>query len=175
MILEHGEGAECRVAEPWAESTLPGCGRLERIRLGTPSCWLFSSPSCVGSTCIPNLSTLSANRHQLPRGWVSSSDGHLSPGVCWFPSVAYTPGQGIPFCVIFPSPSTGSRLTVPLSPTPAMGFPGGSGGKGPACKWKRRKRHCSDHWVGKIPGTRKGQPTLVFLPGKLRGQRSLAG
>ena len=86
MILEHGEDAECRVAEPWADSTLPGCGRLERIRLGTPSCWLFNRPLCVGSTCIPNLSTLSANHRQLPRGWVSSSVGHLSPGVCWFPS-----------------------------------------------------------------------------------------
>lgn len=93
MILEHGEDAKCRVAEPWADSTLPGCGRLERIRLGTPSCWLFNRPLCVGSTCIPNLSTLSANHRQLPRGWVSSSVGHLSPGVCWFPSVAYTLGQ----------------------------------------------------------------------------------
>lgn len=47
MILEHGEDAECRVAEPWADSTLPGCGRLERIRLGTPSCWLFNRPPPV--------------------------------------------------------------------------------------------------------------------------------
>ena len=30
-------------------------------------------------------------------------------------------------------------------------------------------------WVGKIPWRRKWQPTLVFLPGKSHGQRSLVG
>ena len=30
-------------------------------------------------------------------------------------------------------------------------------------------------WVGKIPWRRSRQPTLVFLPGKSHGQRSLAG
>ena len=29
--------------------------------------------------------------------------------------------------------------------------------------------------VGKIPRSRKWQPTPVFLPGKLHGQRSLVG
>ena len=32
-----------------------------------------------------------------------------------------------------------------------------------------------DPWVGKIPWRRKWQPTLVFLPGKSHGQRSLGG
>ena len=32
-----------------------------------------------------------------------------------------------------------------------------------------------DPWVEKIPWRRKWQPTLVFLPGKSRGQQSLAG
>ena len=30
-------------------------------------------------------------------------------------------------------------------------------------------------WVGKIPWSRKWQPTPVFFPGKLQGQRSLVG
>ena len=30
-------------------------------------------------------------------------------------------------------------------------------------------------WIGKIPWSRKWQPTPVFLPGKFHGQRSLAG
>ena len=35
-------------------------------------------------------------------------------------------------------------------------------------------RRCKfDSWVGKIPWRRKGQPTLVCLPGKSHGQRSL--
>ena len=32
-----------------------------------------------------------------------------------------------------------------------------------------------DSWVGKIPRSRKWQPTPVFLPGKSHGQRSLVG
>ena len=32
-----------------------------------------------------------------------------------------------------------------------------------------------DPWVGKIPWRRKWQPSLVFLPGKPHGQRSLVG
>ena len=31
-----------------------------------------------------------------------------------------------------------------------------------------------DPWVGKIPGERAWQPTLVFLPGESHGQRSLS-
>ena len=37
------------------------------------------------------------------------------------------------------------------------------------------KRHGFNPWVGKIPWQRKWQPTLVFLPGKSVGQRSLEG
>ena len=37
------------------------------------------------------------------------------------------------------------------------------------------KRHGFDPWVEKIPGKRKWQPTLVFLPGKSYGQRGLEG
>ena len=37
------------------------------------------------------------------------------------------------------------------------------------------KRHGFDPGIGKIPWRRKWQPTLVFLPGKSHGQRSLAG
>ena len=41
------------------------------------------------------------------------------------------------------------------------------------CLQCRRPRF--DPWVGKIPWRREWQPTLVFLPGKSRGQRSWAG
>ena len=36
------------------------------------------------------------------------------------------------------------------------------------------RRHYFHPWVGKIPSRRKQQPTIVFLPGKSHGQRSLA-
>ena len=45
----------------------------------------------------------------------------------------------------------------------------------PACQCRRCQRHSFDPWVGKIPGRRKWQLTLVFLPGESHGQRSLAG
>ena len=56
-----------------------------------------------------------------------------------------------------------------------MGFPGGAGGKEPACQCRRCKRLRFDPWVGKIPWGRAWQPTLVFLCGESQGQRSLAG
>ena len=37
------------------------------------------------------------------------------------------------------------------------------------------KRHGINPWVGRIPWSRKRQPTPVFLPGKFHGQRSLVG
>jgi len=37
------------------------------------------------------------------------------------------------------------------------------------------REHGFDTWVGKIPCSRKWQPTVVFLPGKFHRQRSLVG
>ena len=52
------------------------------------------------------------------------------------------------------------------------GLPGGSAGKESA----RNAGDLGSHpWVGKIPRRKKWQPTPVFLPGEVHGQRSLAG
>ena len=40
-------------------------------------------------------------------------------------------------------------------------------GKESACQGRRHKRLGFDSWVGKIPWSRKWQPTPVFLPGKI--------
>ena len=53
------------------------------------------------------------------------------------------------------------------------GFPDGAVIKNPANAGD--SRHGFDPWVGKIRWSRKWQPTLVFLSGKLHEQRSLAG
>ena len=45
-------------------------------------------------------------------------------------------------------------------------------GKESACQCRRRK---FDPWIGKIPWSRKWQPTPVFLPGKSHQNRSLVG
>ena len=49
-----------------------------------------------------------------------------------------------------------------------VGFPRGSDGK--ECETPR-----FDPWIRKIPWRTAWQPTLVFLPGESRGQRSLEG
>ena len=59
-----------------------------------------------------------------------------------------------------------SQLLLPA----LTGLPRWFSGKEHTCQCgKHRFYHC----VGKIPWRRKLQPTLVFLPGKSRGQRSL--
>ena len=45
-------------------------------------------------------------------------------------------------------------------------------GKESACQYRRPR---VSPWVGKIPWSRKQQPTSVSLPGNCHGQRSLAG
>ena len=48
----------------------------------------------------------------------------------------------------------------------SVGFPGGAGGKEPACQCWRCKRGRFNPLVGKIPWRRAWQPTPVFLPGE---------
>ena len=55
------------------------------------------------------------------------------------------------------------------------GLPDGTSDKEPIGQCRRRRRRVFDPWVGKIPWRRAWQPTPVFLLGKSRGQRSLAG
>ena len=43
-------------------------------------------------------------------------------------------------------------------------------GKESSCRCRRCRRPGFDPWVGKIPWSRKWQPTPVFLPGKSHGQ-----
>ena len=52
-------------------------------------------------------------------------------------------------------------------------YTGGARGKEAACQCGTCKRRGFDSWVGKIPWSRKWQPTPVFLPGESHGQRSL--
>jgi len=56
-----------------------------------------------------------------------------------------------------------------------MDFPGGDSGKESNSQCRRCKRCEFNPWVGKIPWSRKWQPTPVLLTGKFHGQRSLAG
>ena len=51
-------------------------------------------------------------------------------------------------------------------------FPGGTVVKNPPVE---DARDVGSSWEGKIPWSRKWQPTSVFLLGKFHGQKSLAG
>ena len=53
-----------------------------------------------------------------------------------------------------------------------FGLPWGLSGKESTCQCRRRG---FDPWIGKLPWSRKWQPTPGFLPGKSHGQRSLEG
>ena len=55
-------------------------------------------------------------------------------------------------------------------PTATVGFPWWFSNKESACQGRRCQ---SDPWVRKILQRRKCQPILIFLPGKLHGQRNL--
>ena len=61
-----------------------------------------------------------------------------------------------------------------ISPSPIMsrGLPRWHSSKASTCQCRRLR---FNPWVRKIPWGRKWQPTPVFLPGKLHGQRSLVG
>jgi len=54
-------------------------------------------------------------------------------------------------------------------------FKGGASGKESTCQCRRHERCGFDSWVGKIPWSRKWQPTPVFLPGKTHRKRNPAG
>ena len=59
--------------------------------------------------------------------------------------------------------------------TENKGLPRWLSGNESACQCGRYWRLRFVPWVGKIPWSRQGQPTPVFLPGQSRGQRSLVG
>ena len=60
----------------------------------------------------------------------------------------------------------------------SKGFLSGSVSKESTCKageCPQYKRPSSDPWVRKFPWRRKWQPTPIFLPGEVHGQRNLVG
>ena len=56
-----------------------------------------------------------------------------------------------------------------------MSFLGKGSGKEPACQCRSHKRPSFNPRIGKIPWSRKWQPTPVFLPGESHGQRGMVG
>ena len=69
----------------------------------------------------------------------------------------------------------GTEPSAAHSGVQTVGVSGSTNSKEDSCECRRHKRWGFDSWVGKIPWRKAWQPTLVFLPGKSHGQRSLAG
>ena len=65
------------------------------------------------------------------------------------------------------------KIKIKYFPEITMGFPGGTSGKEPTCQCGRCKRHEFGPIVGKIPWKRAWQPTPLFFPGELHGQKNL--
>jgi len=56
------------------------------------------------------------------------------------------------------------------------GLPWGLSSKESTCLLMKETQECGfNPWIRKMPRSRKWQPSLVFLPGKFHGQRSLVG
>ena len=68
-------------------------------------------------------------------------------------------------------PSAGERISEIWTVSTVSG----ASNEESTCQCRRRKRHGFHLYVGKIPWSRKWQPTPVFLLGKSHGQRSLVG
>ena len=94
-----------------------------------------------------------------------------------FPSSGDLPDTGIePGCPALHADALPSEPPAKANMFVYMcGLPRWHGGKESACQCKRRKRRGFDPCVRKIPWRRKWKPTLVSLPGKFHGQRSLVG
>ena len=73
------------------------------------------------------------------------------------------------------SDSSSTKMEIILYFGRVIGLPRWYSGEESACQCRRCKRLGFSPRVGKIPCRRKWQPSPLFLPGKLHGQRSLVG
>ena len=98
--------------------------------------------------------------------WLAGTRSCAYSGIHWWYQPTFTPRQersrrDYPGCPVAKTLCSQCRVE---------GFPWWLSGKESACYFRRFE---FDPRVAKIPWRRKWQPTLVFLPGKSHGQRSL--
>ena len=110
--------------------------------------------------------TLQMRKLRLERKGLKFAQGHRS-NKCWGKwrlVASMKEGRFTSVCVY-----TCTRTCFKIAP---RSFWDGASGKESACQCRRLG---SNPWVGKMPWRRAWQPTLVFVPGKPRGQWALAG
>ena len=92
-------------------------------------------------------------------------------GAAWQPVLEDRPPYGVGDWKRGPVTSPPVVSSFPVS----SGLPRWLSGRESACQCRRHRRLGFDPWVGKIPLSREGQSTPIFLPEKSHGQRSLVG
>ena len=128
-----------------------------------------------GAECSPHgRCCLAPCRCEHHRGQETRVTYAASPAAPRFSGPARSPPVGEAGWQVLPLMIPGFTSCLSSSP-PTFGLPGWLSGKESACQCRRHKRHRLDPWVGKIPQSRKWQPTPVFLPGESHRQRSLVG
>ena len=121
---------------------------------------------CLGSVFSQRKKTLKFNNLTLPR--CLSAPGLRGSGlIASMPSISLV---GVNVC--FTQKKSLDFFFFPPLLNLQKGLPMWLSGKESPCQCKR---HRFETWVGKIPWNRKWQPTLVLLPGRSHGQRSLVG
>ena len=158
---------------PMRRASLLGGGPARTDLLQCRACWR-GGPQCPGQ---PRPGTPLCARVDVP-GMVGVSEARVLPnrsgGASPLPSASGA----------FPG-SSSSKAESPSRP-PSCGhypchcrrgyclcYPGGASGKESACQRRTCKRRGFHPWVGKIPWSRKWQPTPVLFPAESQGQRSL--
>ena len=101
---------------------------------------------------------------------------------CWWLQLYLeSRGDPCPWCCSLPlllpanPPHHRAGFVLPVTPQFRSSLPMWLSGEESTCQCKRHRRCGFDPWVGRIPWSRKWQPTPVFLPGKSHGQRNVAG
>ena len=183
----------------WASGSDLGSFQTTGSALGLGDCEIlhepFKSGISISHSPLTLLNTNSAGfqsqmfKHFISqsRPWTGESDMGLGPlplwgeplhlwysSYLWFSSVLAwrIPGTGEPVGLS----SMGSHrvgqdwsdLTAAAA-TQRWGLTRWHSGKESTCQCRRCKRRGFNPWVGKIPWSRKWQPTSVFLPGKFHG------
>ena len=85
----------------------------------------------------------------------------------------YFPHKSLPFTLVMLPRFFNFKGNLKSVFSIIKGVPQVAVGKESTCQCRRHERHKFNPWVGKIPWSRKWQPTPVFLPEY--GQKSLAG
>ena len=126
-----------------------------------------SSPAAAGTLTKPCLNFLSVH-WSISMDWRRSRTliGITTSFLCSSSLVKHAGG----LLLFWVSGLLSTPLSVLVIPQTFWGFLGG-----PVVKYLQCRRYRFDPWVGKIPWSRKWQPTPVFLPGESHGQRSLVG